>query len=443
MSLYVACVLCIFLCILGKITEKKIFNPVTSFYALWAIILILNSLQLFNIKETRSAIYDYILYGLIAYAVGFYIIRGWSRKYKIVIRKKFNRSEQRYNIRYKFLYILCIIALVILMIDLKSMLSILLSGGGLALVRYTAQNSEISRSGIVNAIDVLIATPLCLALQPIVAVDFWLGKRDKKLIFLDLVLICTRVLAKGGRSPIIYLTLNMVIVYTFMDIGKRNGYSEKIKKYIKESKKLILTIFVVGFSILIYTTLSRESTWSTIYYYFAMEPYMFDSWSVQVDSAKLFGYGLASLNGFFFALFYFIKNFLRLGSFPQYWYSIYQMIALTDSQWQVITPGGTRANAYVSLFWFFYLDGRVLGIIIGCFLYGIIMSCLYSEVIKRGNMKNICLYSFMMQGLLFSFVRMQLSSIYYAIAVIMICFIAFKKINKKSTISEKTGELKI
>lgn len=429
MSLYIGCALCVALAILGKITEKKVFNPITTFYVLWAMILILNSLGLFNINETRSEIYDYILWGLIAYAVGFYLVRDVSRKRKIVLRREnYVKGDKNYRLKYRLLYALSIVAIIIFALDLSNMLSTIFSGGGLASIRYVAQNSEVKRSSIINAIDILIATPFSMALQPIVAVDFWIGKRDKKLLILDIILITIKVLAAGGRSPIINFVIHLVIVYTFVDNTKRSRYSETIKTYVRKNKRIVISIFVIGFAVLIYTTISRNSTWSTIYYYFAMEPYMFDRWASQVDSAELFGYGMASLNGFFFALFYVIKNVFGVGSFPEHWYSVYKMIAMTDSQWQIITTGGTRANAYVSLFWFFYLDGRIWGVIIGSFLYGILMSCLYSGVVKRGNIKNLCLYSFLMQGLLFSFVRMQLSSIYYAVATIMICLIIFKKV---------------
>ena len=61
---YISISLCVILAIIGKLNEKKIFNPVISFYALWAFILILNSFHLFGLKETREEINLCILFGV-------------------------------------------------------------------------------------------------------------------------------------------------------------------------------------------------------------------------------------------------------------------------------------------------------------------------------------------------------------------------------------------
>ena len=153
---------------------------------------------------------------------------------------------------------------------------------------------------------------------------------------------------------------------------------------------------------------------------------MFDYWAQGVDARNLLGYGIASLNGFIFPFLYLLKNGLGL-QFPKHWLSIYQLILSTDSQWTTITISGTRANAYVSLFWYFYVDGRCAGVFLGSMLYGLLMSNSFSSVIKKPNIKTICMYSFLLQGLLFSFIRMQTSNLYYAMAIVYIGLVLFKR----------------
>lgn len=429
---YISISLCVILAIIGKLNEKKIFNPVISFYALWAFILILNSFHLFGLKETREEINLCILFGVIGFGFGYYLIRDWSRKHclRFGFGRKHNscKTAYQYSIRYGGAYVLCAVCLIVSLIELGSMISTILKGGGLALIRYTAQNAGQTRRGFLNAIDILIATPFSMALQPLVAADFWLGKRDRKLLILDIIIITVRVLSNGGRSPIVNLVLHIVIVFTFIDVVKRQDITDRLKKFWKKARRIvtITIIIIIGIAVIIYTTISRESTIKTLYYYFAMEPCMFDYWAQGVDARNLLGYGIASLNGFIFPFLYLLKNGLGL-QFPKHWLSIYQLILSTDSQWTTITISGTRANAYVSLFWYFYVDGRCAGVFLGSMLYGLLMSNSFSSVIKKPNIKIICMYSFLLQGLLFSFIRMQTSNLYYAMAIVYIGLVLFKR----------------
>lgn len=105
---------------------------------------------------------------------------------------------------------------------------------------------------------------------------------------------------------------------------------------------------------------------------------MFETWADRIDSAGVVGFGIGSLNGLFFAIFYLIKNILGV-PFPCQFSDVYQMILLTDSEWQIITDATNRANAYVSTFWYFYLDGREIGVVVLSILYGYIAEALFQQ----------------------------------------------------------------
>lgn len=106
---------------------------------------------------------------------------------------------------------------------------------------------------------------------------------------------------------------------------------------------------------------------------------------------------------------------------------IYDLIRATDSEWQIITSQSINANAYVSIFWFFYVDGRVLGMISGLFTYGAYMAHSVADIEKKLNIKNLCIFAFLLQGLVWSFIRFSFSNIYYAIAFLFLIFVVLKK----------------
>lgn len=429
--------LCIIMVFVGKFTEKKLINPITTFYALWLIIIALSSLQLFRLKGASGNTYYLIIIGLFAYGIGYYITRIFNRKYILLYTFKQHsfrkKNKVEYVTRYWILYVLGIISILFYLYDFSIVFSYLLNGNSLGYIRKLAQdpNSVIyaNRSVIENAIRILVVTPFVTALQPILAADFWIGKKDKKIFIIDVIIIMLRVITDGSRIILVYLLFHLLVASLFANNDRIEVFKgQKSNKNIKLKKILITMVLIIGGFALYQTTLSRSGVNALryIYYYFSMEPYMFELWAKSADSLDLLGYGLASTNGFWFALFYVIKNVFNLSNFPSHWYAIYNLIQSTDTQWQIIAGEATTANAYVSLFWFLYLDGRILGIIIGMFIYGLIAAKVFFAALKQTTTKSVCVYSIILQGICFSFVRLQFADIFYTMAFMFILFIVYK-----------------
>ena len=154
--------------------------------------------------------------------------------------------------------------------------------------------------------------------------------------------------------------------------GKNKILKFSILKFRKKSILFMLTIFI-GLVSLYYITKSRsgDNSLRYTYYYFAMEPLMFEKWSKIVSQMGLIAYGMASFNGYIFSFFYLMVNAIPIFTYPESCRTIYAVIENIGTQWQTITTIGTTANSYTSIFWTLYFDGRVCGIIIGMFLFGI------------------------------------------------------------------------
>ena len=163
----------------------------------------------------------------------------------------------------------------------------------------------------------------------------------------------------------------------------------------------------------------------TIYYDFAMQPLMYEKWVSEVDSANLIGYGTASLNGFLFPVDYILRNTLHI-NLGMLYKKVYTLIALTDSKWQYISPT-IRANAYVSAFWFFYLDARNFGVLIFSFIYGCYCRMSFKNAVFNSNLRSIAVYSLVAVGVFYTFGRFQLSQHTYVLALLYLKYFMFKR----------------
>ena len=388
--------MCLFLVILGKITEKKRLNPITMFYSLWAIIICLSSIRLFDLLEVREEIYWLIFIGLISFVLGYYFYKPiriiFGRSSKTINNSSSDMCmERNYEVNYKIIYFIGIVCILFYLKDLMIVAKDLLSGKSLDYIRAMAQNSSselyVSKSKIESAIKTLCIVPFSQALQPVVAVDLIFGQKDKKLILINLAILFLKVITDGGRSLFIYFFISFVIAFSIK--GKKISFTKK--EISKTRQNIIFGLVVIVLIFIVYKiTASRsgENILRFAYYYFGMQPIMFDKWAKMVDILDIYGYGVAATNGFWFAILYVFKNIFSIG-FPEFWSNIYGLIEGTGTNWQIITTMGTKANSFVSAFWVLYLDGRLIGIIIGMFIYGIIISKSYSDAIREKSIKHI------------------------------------------------------
>ena len=70
-----------------------------------------------------------------------------------------------------------------------------------------------------------------------------------------------------------------------------------------------------------------------------------------------------------------------------------------------------------------YLDGRLIGVIAGMFLYGAVSQHFYKKVVENANVRSVSIYLLIVQGIVFSFVRMQFAVLHYAIAFFVYLFV--------------------
>lgn len=440
--LQIALILCLIFGISGFFLEKKLWiNPLTIFCGLWAVILYFSSLQKYTMYMASNEKNYIIMIGIISYILGYLINRLFLKNIHFKFgRHSFYSISKKYQTipRYTMLYAFCIVCIVY---TLFTLINVIRQSGtfNLGTIQNMLQSGDIvSANGpILNAISLLIIAPVKFALPAITAVDFWFGRRDKILLYMTICLVIINMLSSANRTSFMLFFLWLLMVLTIYlyhyEKEKRKFYdkvlSNKVIAKINKYKRLLIVVGILAFVLM---TLSRGTSSITkqLYLYFSMPPSMFEIWADKIEAGNVYGYGIASLLGFIYPFFYIFKNLLGLG-IPQIIQSIYDWTMLTDTLW--VWPGkNIRANAYVSIFWFLYLDGRQIGVVIGMFILGLITSRSFSNITSKSvSAKQIAIYCCLFYVILFSFVRLQFTLSRIALAFIFIIFFTYKNVPKE------------
>lgn len=410
---------------------KKIVNPLSMMNLIWMVVMNLSSLKLFNLITPDENVYWMFTAGIIAYNIIYiaFMILGRSIRF----------SEKRTEVllREKVIIFLSIFSIVFYTPLVLSSIRIIIMSGSFNQIRASIQAGLTTGNydlAILNAINLIIVSPFAYSLPVLASADFWFGKRNLRIMGLAIVVVTMQVLLNGGRSPIIHFLFFFLLGYYFLK--KKPG-----SNFIKKHRKFIILVFLVGIFFFVRTTISRQQGQEfqvTYYYYFSMQPRMFDYWTVFSEQLGIQGYGLASLNGFLFPFFYVLNHLLNI-PMPELIQNIFELIQLTDQQW-VIIAGNTKANAYVSTFWYFFVDGGFAGIIIGMILYAILSAIFFSKVLKSLNVRSFSMYAVLLIGIFFSFVRFPFSGISYSLSFIFIGLLTVRV--ECSTTSRRSNRLR-
>lgn len=416
--------------VVGYITEKNIINPVTLFSGLWAVVVFFSSLGFYTMQVPADSTYTWFFAGTIFFVLGFYFNKLFLNKYSLLFKKKTIVSCKKIvTPRYRTLYTLSVICI---FFSLFNLFNLVRQAGtlNLGVMQAMLQSGEYTSndSSIISAVSLLIISPVSFAIPAITASDFWFGRRDKKLLILTFLLIVVNMLSTANRTTFMMLIIFLVLA-AYIKIKERRK-SIKIEKHkrrrIKRSVFFLILFGIVAFAIM---TMSRGSEiFRNIYLNLAMPPRMFEIWADEINKQQVYGYGIASLLGFFYLIFYVLKNLFGLNSIPGIVQSMYDWMMLTDKQW--VWPGDKIiANAYVSLFWFFYVDARQVGIILGSLIFGIIASRSYLRAMsKTHTAKTVAFYCMIFYAILFSFVRIQFALSKYILAIFFILCFAYKDV---------------
>lgn len=408
--------------ILYGIKTHKFSNLLSVFCFYWAAIIFLASLELFGMIKVSSRTYFIIFIGGLGYIIGYLLSKNY-RSVRITIQKKRLRQIdfQEYEIRYKLVYgamfVVCAFYLyslikIILFLragtDYGAIRTMMLHGGEDGIERlYT--NLETLFSQYIVVPSVFICVPLSL----ISVVRGEAKKSFVALTFFDLILyvICT-----GSR--IILASLIVQIVYLMII------YKVTVPKRVTKWLKRIILIGVIA--IIIITLMRRSEYWEKINYTIYQSYYSYsclcvpllDTWLDIIDANNFITYGLASLKPLLSIPDVIFRQF-GISNLDIYYYTVGILNSTEDYFWVF---DNKNYNAFVTLFFYFYLDFREIGVFLGSLLYGGFCGKHYRSVTRNNNMRNVLLFLLLLQGFTKMLVRWEFSINNYLIAFIVCRF---------------------
>lgn len=393
---------CLIIAVLCYKKYKFVLNPVSTMFMIWAVLVPLSAYGFYGTRIPQTKTYIIILVGLIAYAIG--IILG-SNNIRIVVGKKQSDTYiEGYSINYVFLYTIMTISLVYFMIQAVEVIRILASGNTYAYIRMLVSADEenvLQGSRILSAIRAFIAVPTTYLAIAVLPIELFYGKRKKLFIFEALLLMFLFVFTNGARSVIMWIAIYMLFIYL---IYRRN---HKITIRIdKKYKRRLIWGGIVLFILMLYMTISRKGSDVDIirqmYIYFVAPLPHFDHYIDVVDASHKYGMGFSSFYGLVYPVLYVIR--IITGSYSKFITDIYYM------SFEMLEPGynlgnNIYMNAFVTIFYQPYLDGRFLGVILILAVFGYLCSTTFKRAIYNEDLRSMLLYSLLLQKILFSFVR--------------------------------------
>ena len=396
-------------CILSYLLEKKICNLVTFFLGLWTLVTFLSSLSLFGMLEISDKAYVIVLLGCLSFIVGYYS----TRNKKIVFGKNVKKGNYRFNYKAVFAFqILCTFFLVIMV---SRTITYIFSDNGLNALRNMYQgysdNSIFINSNEEIFNNVVLAPFMFITVCVLAIMFFEKSVSSHKVVFVmgitDIVLY---VMMNAGRVLLAFLALSFFMLFSV--------YSIKIK-IDKKTKKKLVVLCALLVAVVYAITASRKSSiaeWDSIhqiYSYGAITPSLLDYWVDYIDQRGIMTFGMGFFNGFFSVL---KIVYGRFGiSIP-----IKEVTEEIIRQTELFVPVfiNKNYNAFVSAFFFFYMDFRYLGVITGGLFLGIVSSQSYYSIKRNRNCWNLMVYLLVFYCLFKTITRWEFISPVYVLALL-------------------------
>ena len=199
--------------------KEKWFHPGVIMTAYWIGLIFFASLQLFGLYSISNWAYLVFVVGLSSFCFG--TLYGSFFSAKISMSRK-----KEYVLDYRLIYILYFIVILFLLYNFKNVMELLNSGYTWAKIRRLYSNqgqvsgyNEVTMSAFNVMMNQFVSTPTIYASLPIAVSDMLIGKKDKKLFGMTLIMMFLWMMTSGGRSIVLWLVL-----YLFFGIFSQKTY---------------------------------------------------------------------------------------------------------------------------------------------------------------------------------------------------------------------------
>lgn len=390
--------------VVSRYLDKSIIRPSNMFVFVWLFISVLFSFKYIEYNNPDNFTYLLIFIGVISFFIGGRFSSNATKK------------ADKFDIDIRKVLALQIITIIVYIPETIDTIGDLMAGQTLEDVRI--RSGEVSESsGVIAILKNFILTPFLFLSYPITAYIFLTNKakgRKKMLVLIfSMIIVAISVLRLGGRSPILFFLVNFFVVWYFY----KNTIV--ISRSVKRVMLIVVSVMVSSF---VYASISRgiEDLPRSFYHYFVGCIALLDngvkSVSFHTEGIATFSSPISIIDTFW--------RFIGGDELP----AMKLILWINNYIEETINVGvDCNMNAFYSLFFWFYLDYGIAGVVILCFLYGLLSDSIYKAAIVNRHFVTIVVFSLIVQGVVFSFIRFQFSTFYYFMAFLIIPLVIKRK----------------
>lgn len=419
-------VISLLLIVATYIKEKNIVCPIIIFNALWCFVF---WCALTNNMVTAASGDTYFLFfiGVVFLDLGCYVSDKLKFKKVRIGNHKVDIADGDYKFRRGLIYFFIFLCILYYFLNF----AFLIKGIGSynfsnVMQMVNTEDTLTKKYKIVNFIYTIVINPFSYITPFIVAADYWVGNRDKKLFYLSFTMLLLRLFSSGNRLSFMFIFIFMIVVGLLIkriDASRMRTFISRKDK--RKARYLIIGLIILAVIVFIYSTVSRGyDVKSNIFINFAIPLRMYAIWAEKISLNGEYGFGFASFQGLIYPIFYLLKNIIGL-PMPSHISTVFDLTTQTVTEW--VSGGTYMHNAYVSIFWYFYYDFRIVGIILLPFVMGILAQKAYRRAISKPNIKSVALYCVYVRMLIGSYAEMTFSNIGFGVGLIFLLFVVFKQ----------------
>jgi oligosaccharide repeat unit polymerase len=286
-------------------------------------------------------------------------------------------------------------------------------------------DAQIIDNRIISYFIMYFVGPAQVVLLPL-AILFTFNKTRKRFSLIVYLCVVSGIISSGGRITLLYSIAQMIAVAFYFKVN----ISKKAKR------NIVIASIALLIAIIILTNLrTRSGLWFSIYSYFSAPVVMLSEYMRVADSMKIQTFGGATLYPFMY-----IANAVTdvLGMNIKYLNNLVYYVGLPQRQWIELFPGRAY-NAFCSMFYFFYLDFRYVGVIVVSFIYGGVTSYVYKKSFKERSQKYLLWYLLLLQTIVASFTIWQLGNTKFFVSI-LILLVSGIKMKKEKPVSDPSRQ---
>lgn len=407
--------------------KKTITDPATLFCLEWGFISLLAAMRLFTLYEASAKTWCIILVGSVFFVLG--VCFGEKIRIRTSVANEMDVMQKHSSLMSnRFFWLIVVILFIRIAINFRQTIAFMINGYSLGAIREASVGmTEIdgySRStGAFAEYGNLILDTLSLFViaHGIESGVFDLRKNRNKLVAV-FALTIMQSLTDGGRFILAYFAIELLFCYAMYKSQFRHAVGKMSRKMKKIIKRLV---FVLGVAIIGVTLIrgARAAELVKKYYrYICGNIVFFDLHVKDLDSSGFLSYSFAGLYGFW-AVVLPILNRLGIG-FPNIYLETISNVMNGQTFRQIGNSMST--NAFITPFYHIYADGRLFGVILGMFLFGVIAGLIYKKARRYKNGAYTAIYLVVVQ-----MVFKTLQTYPFATKIYVLAFFAIWILNKR------------